>query len=131
MKFDLPPTSTEQPPLFTSLDACGVWQKALPLSSPIQAQAQLLRQLHLLNRYTLDADTRLAMLETLREAIHFVQEEGEKKFSGKPLPLAPPDQAAFDAAHGLWQALATGYLRCLEACPAAPAAPADSTSRPP
>jgi hypothetical protein len=129
MKFDLPPTSTEQPPLFTSLDACGVWQKALPLSSPIQAQAQLLRQLHLLNRYTLDADTRLAMLETLREAIHFVQEEGEKKFSGKPLPLAPPDQAAFDAAHGLWQALATGYLRCLEACPAAPAAPADSTSQ--
>ncbi|MBA3033907.1 MAG: hypothetical protein KKF85_11890 [Gammaproteobacteria bacterium] len=115
MKLDLPPTSTEKPPLFTSLEACNVWQKALPLSNPIQAQAQLLRQLHLLNRYSLSGDVRLAMLETLREAIHFVQEEGEKKFSGKPLPLAPPDQAALDAAHGLWQALAGGYARCLEA----------------
>ena len=115
MKFDLPPTSTEKPPLFTSLEACKVWQKALPLSNPIQAQAQLLRQLHLLNRYSLSGDVRLAMLEALRETVYFVQEESEKKFSGKPLPLAPPDQAALDAAHGLWQALATGYARCLEA----------------
>lgn len=126
MKFDLPPTSTEQPPLFITHEACRLWQQALPLSNPIQAQAQLLRQLHLLNRYSLPGDIRLAMLETLRESIHFVQGEVAKKYSGKPLPLTPPDQAALDAAHGLWQALITGYLRCLEAFQAGDAGVQDS-----
>jgi hypothetical protein len=118
MKLDLPRAGTDQPPLFTTLEECRTWHKALPLSNPIQAQAQLLRQLHLLNRYSLDGEIRLVMLEVLREAIYFVQGEGAKKFSGKPLPLNPPDQAALDTAHGLWQALSTGYLRCLEACQA-------------
>jgi hypothetical protein len=116
MKLDLPPTGTEQPPLFTAPDQCREWQQKLPLSNPIQAQAQLLRQLHLLNRYTLDGDARLEILEMLREPIYFVQAESAKKFFGKPLPLVPPEQAALDTAHGLWQALITGYLRCLEAC---------------
>lgn len=116
MKLDLPSTGTEQPPLFVDIEQCGEWCRALPLSNPIQAQAQLLRQLHLLNRYTLDGATRLAMLEMLREPVYFVQGESAKKFTGKPLPLAPPEQAAFDTAHGLWHALASGYLRCLDAC---------------
>lgn len=116
MKLDLPPTSTEQAPLFADLDQCRTWLKTLPLSSPVQAQSQLLRQLGLLNRYSLPNGERLALLEALREPIHFVQGEGAKKFSGKPLPLAPPEHAAFDSAHGLWQALVTGYLRCLDAC---------------
>lgn len=126
MKFDLPPTNTEQPPLFTHLDACRVWQQVLPLSNPIQAQAQLLRQLHLLNRYSLPGDSRLAMLETLRESIHFVQDESAKKYAGKPLPLTPPDQAALDAAHGLWQALVSGYLRCFADCQTGDASVQDS-----
>lgn len=116
MNLDLPSTGSEQPPQFLDLEQCQAWQKALPLSNPIQAQTQLLRQLHLLNRYTLDAGLRFAMLEILREPIHFVREENAKKFAGKPLPLAPPEQAALDTAHSLWQALATGYLRCLDAC---------------
>ncbi len=127
MKIDLPTTSADNPPIFTSREACRTWQQALPLSNPIQVQAQLLRQLHLLNRYSLPVETRLAMLETLREAVHFVQEEGEKKFTGKPLPLAPPDQAAFDAVQGLWQAFITGYLRCIESCQADQASPKAET----
>lgn len=115
MKLDLPPTGTEQPPLFVDLEQCRAWRKELPLSNPVQAQAQLLRQLHLLNRYTLAAETRLAILEELREPIHFAQTEQAKKFTGRPMPLAPPEQAAFDSVHGLWQAQALGYLRCLEA----------------
>jgi len=116
MNLDLPPTDTQQPPQFADLAQCRTWQAALPLSNPVQAQAQLLRQLHLLNRYTLTGEVRLAMLELLRESIQFVQEESAKKFSGKPLPLAPPEQAAFDTAHALWQAQGTGYWRCLETC---------------
>jgi hypothetical protein len=102
MKLDLPPTGTEQPPLFVDLEQCRAWRKELPLSNPVQAQAQLLRQLHLLNRYTLAAETRLAILEELREPIHFAQTEQAKKFTGRPMPLAPPEQAAFDSVHGLW-----------------------------
>jgi hypothetical protein len=122
MKLDLPPTSTEQPPLFTALDQCRAWLKTLPLSSPVQAQAQLMRQLGLLNRYSLEGGERLLLLEALREPIHFVQGEAAKKFSGKPLPLAPPEHAAFESAHALRQALVTGYLRCLDACLAGDAA---------
>ncbi|MEW6163702.1 MAG: hypothetical protein AB1642_01425 [Pseudomonadota bacterium] len=116
MNLDLPATGTAQPPLFVDAEQCGEWCAALQLTNPIQTQAQLLRQLHLLNCYTLAAAPRLAILELLRAPIHFVQEESAKKFTGKPLPLAAPEQAAFDTAHGLWQALALGYLRCLDAC---------------
>jgi hypothetical protein len=122
MTLDLPSTGTEQPPLFVDAEQCRAWCAALPLTNPIQAQAQLLRQMHLLNRFTLDGATRLALLELLREPIRFVQGESAKKFAGKPLPLAPPEQAAFDTAHGLWQALAAGYLRCLNAADVASAA---------
>ena len=45
MKLDLPTTGDEQPPLFVDAPQCLEWCKALPLSSPIQAQAQLLGNL--------------------------------------------------------------------------------------
>jgi hypothetical protein len=123
MNFELPPTDTGQPPLFLDARQCLAWRKELPLSNPIQAQAQLLRQLHLLNRFALAADERLAILEALREPVFFVQSECSKKFVGRPLPLAPPEQAALDSAHSVWQALATGYLHCLQVCLAGETAP--------
>jgi hypothetical protein len=116
MNFDLPPTGSDQPPAFVDVAQCRDWLAQLPVSSPVQAQVHFLRQLHLLNRHTLGGATRLTMLEMLRETICFVQTESAKKYAGKPLPLAPPEQAALDSAHSLWQALASGYLRCLEAC---------------
>jgi hypothetical protein len=116
MTFNLPPTDTDQPPLFADLTQCRAWLKTLPLSNPSQAQAQLLRQLNLLNRYQMRNDVRLEILESLREPIHFVQGEQAKKYTGKPLPLAAAEQSALDAAHALWQGLADGYLRCLNAC---------------
>lgn len=114
--LDLPATGTEQPPLFTNLTQCRAWQQALPMSSPLQAQTLLLKQLQLLSRYALAGEARLALLEALRETIYFLQTESAKKFSGKPLPLAPPEQMALAATHEVWQALATGYLHCLDAC---------------
>lgn len=121
MSFDLPPTSREQAPQFLDAAQCQDWRAKLPPTLPIQAQAQLLRQMHLLNRYTLSGETRLDILETLREPIRQVQGESAKKFAGKPLPLAPPEQAAFDSALALWQAQLTGYLRCLDAIETEPA----------
>lgn len=116
MNFELPLTDDSQAPLFVDLEQCRAWLKTLPLSNPGQAHAQLLRQIGLLNRFALAADLRFSLLEDLREALHFVQGENAKKFSGKPLPLAPPEQAALDANHTLWQALLTGYLHCLNVC---------------
>lgn len=112
--LSLPPTDSAQPPLFIDPEQCRAWLKGLPLLNPLQTQGQILEQLRLLNGVTLSGATRLQLIEMLREPIYFVQGESAKKFSGKPLPLAPPEQAALDVTHGLWQALLTGYLRCLE-----------------
>ncbi|MDP1652224.1 MAG: hypothetical protein Q8L56_05820 [Rhodocyclaceae bacterium] len=114
MKLDLPPTDSAQSPLFTDPEQCRAWLKGLPLLNPLQTQGQILEQLRLLNGLTLAGAVRLKLLETLREPIYFVQVESAKKFSGKPLPLAPIEQVAIDVTHGLWQALLMGYLRCLE-----------------
>lgn len=116
MSFALPPTDTVHAPLFTDLEQCRNWQKTLPVMNPLQTQGQLLEQLELLNGHALAGDVRLALLEALRETIHFVQDESAKKFSGRPLPLTPPEQAILNAVRGLWEALLTGYLRCLESC---------------
>ena len=116
--FDLPSTGTEHPPVFSGTDECRAWLAAVPLTNPVQAQAQLLRQLTLASRYTLTATQRIEINELLREPIAFVQEETAKKFTGKLLPLAPPEQSAFDAHDALWHALLTGYLHCIAACAA-------------
>ncbi|WIM04908.1 MAG: hypothetical protein OHM77_09375 [Candidatus Nitricoxidivorans perseverans] len=116
MALAMPPTSADQPPAFTSVGECRAWLEGTPLSNTIQAQALLLRQLNLLNRFHLPAAERLAILELLREPLISVQEESIRKFAGKPLPLTPPEQAAFDSCRTLWHALTGGYLRCLESC---------------
>jgi hypothetical protein len=114
--LELPPTDTTQVPLFTELEQCLSWVKALPVMNPLQTQVQLLKQLQLLNGYTLAGAVRLSLLEALRESIYFAQGESAKKFSGRPLPLTLSEQAVQQAVHGLWEALLTGYLRCLESC---------------
>jgi hypothetical protein len=114
MSLALTPATTAQPPLFTNLEQCRSWQQALPVMNPLQTQVQLLEQLQLLNGFTLAGDVRLAMLEALRESVFFAQGESAKKFSGKPLPLTLAEQAVQQAVHGLWEAVLTGYLRCLE-----------------
>ncbi len=114
--MSLPPTTTNQPPAFTSANECHAWLKTVPLTNAVQAQALLLRQVGLLNRYTLPARERLAILEMLERPVAHAQAEAARKFSGRPLPLAPPEQAAFDSCQALWQAMVAGYLRCLESC---------------
>jgi hypothetical protein len=116
MKFELPPMDTAHPPQFLDVAQCQQWCQALPLGNPIQVLAQLLRQLHLLNQYPLEGTLRLLLLEMLREPSYFVLTENAKKFTGKPLPLAPPEQAAWESSHALWLALVNGYLRCLDDC---------------
>ena len=38
-----------------------------------------------------------------------------RHFAARPLPFAPPEQAALDASLAVWHNLALGYLRCFAA----------------
>jgi hypothetical protein len=116
MRFELPTLSAAQPPAVTSARSCKEWLSVQPLANAIHAQAVLLRQLNLLNRYDLAAAERLKILELIRDPVAFAQGESARKFAGRPLPLAQAEQAGLDANRQLWQALAVGYLHCLSAC---------------
>lgn len=105
----------ELQPAFLTADQCHQWLAATPLGNAVQALSHLLRQLNLINRGNFQPDERLAILEVLRKPILKAQEEGAKRFLGKPLPLVPPEQAAFDSAQAVWQSLLKGYGRCIEA----------------
>ncbi|MBU0751755.1 MAG: hypothetical protein KJ787_04270 [Gammaproteobacteria bacterium] len=114
--FNLPETSTAQPPAFTTAAGCRTWLAEQPVTNAVQMQAILLRQLNQLNRYALPATERLAIMELLREPVHASQDENSRRFAGKPLPLGPTEQAAYDTCQSIWNALATGYQHCLAAC---------------
>lgn len=115
MNFELPPTGSEQSPAFVTADACQEWLGTVPMANAMQAQSIFLHQLHLLHRFTLPPTERYAILEILRGPVSTIQDEAGKKFAGKPLPLAPHEQAALESTLSVWHALALGYLRCFDA----------------
>lgn len=102
-------------PAFLTPAQCQDWLSGAPLTNPVQAQAMFLRQINLLNREDLPGADRLSILELLREPLHATQEDASRRFSGKPLPLAPAEQSAYETSHSLWRTLASGYARCTEA----------------
>jgi hypothetical protein len=108
--LELPQLTTEQPPLFTDADSCQAWISGIAATNARQAQALLLRQMNLLNRYDMAAEERYEVLERLREPIYAVHYECSIRFTARPLPLAPPEQAALDTCQALWLALEIGYL---------------------
>ena len=101
-------------PAFMTAEECRAWLSAQPLASTVQMQSQLQRQLGLLNRMPLAGSERLAILEILREQLYRTQEECQARFARRPIPLALPEQAAFDSSQATWRAFADGYIRCLE-----------------
>jgi hypothetical protein len=112
--LELPDLSADQPPAFTNAADCQKWQSEIPFTNARQAQAQLLRQINLLNRFNLPAEERLKVLEILREPTYLVHGECSVRFTSRPLPLAPPELAALETCQVLWQALEVGYLHCLK-----------------
>ena len=115
MNFELPSTGSERSPAFVNAIACQDWLVTVPLANAVQAQSMFLRQLNLLHRFDLPADDRLAILEALRGPVVDVQEDAAKKFAARPLPFAPPEQAALESTLAVWHMLAMGYLRCFDA----------------
>jgi hypothetical protein len=112
--LELPQLTLEQPPAFSSEASCQRWLASLGSTNARQTQALLLRQLNLLNRFEMPSDERFTVLELLRAPIYSVHYECSIRFTARPLPLAPPEQAALDTCQALWQALEIGYLHCLQ-----------------
>lgn len=101
---------------FSDVPSAKHWLSRQPQANPAQLQAALATEIGHLNRdSTIAPAMRLALLEFLREAVAYAQTECAKKFTGRALPLAPHEQAAFEASRTLWQLLGDGYRVCLDA----------------
>src|SRR6185503_17151638 len=74
---------------FTDSTACRRWIDQLTLTNVQHTQHVLTTQLAGLAAAQLPPLERLKILETLREAAHFVQAESAKRYAGRPLPLEP------------------------------------------
>ena len=113
--FSLPGLSPKAAPEFTDPATAKAWLEHVPLANVATAQQQLLTQLEEFNRFAAKGVTRLAVLETLREAVNFVQIEHARRFTNRALPMAEAESAAFAGTLELWEQTRLGYLRCLEA----------------
>ena len=81
------PLSTPSSSLpFTDSAGCKRWLDQLTLTNVQLTQQVLTTQLANLASAQLPPLERLKILETLREAVHFVQAESAKRYCGKPLP---------------------------------------------
>ena len=111
----LPELSPKAAPEFTDAEGCKAWLANVPLANVGTAQYQLLSQAEEFNRLPASASVRLAVMEQMREAVHFVQIEQAKRFTNRALPMAEAESSVFEDTKDLWEAMRTGYLRCLEA----------------
>src|SRR5437016_10041047 len=110
----LPELSPNAAPEFVDAASCKAWLEHVPLANVGAAQQQLLGQLVELNRFPISAANRLAVMETLREAVNFVQIEQAKRFTNRALPLAEAEAAVFRDTDALWAQMRLSYLRCLD-----------------
>jgi hypothetical protein len=111
----LPDLNPRAAPQFVDAQACKTWLAGVPLANVAVAQQDLLAELEVFNRFPTSAANRLAVLETLREPVGFVQIERAKHFTNRALPMAKAEAAAFEDTVELWEQMRVGYLRCLHA----------------
>ena len=101
-------------PAFKDPEECSKWLAQLQLTNLQPAHSQLLFQLREFNRSQIRSLDRLNTLELLRETIEYVQENYSRKLMGKPLPLSESELNVFTSIVQLWQAVSSGYLRCMQ-----------------
>ena len=70
--LQLPTVDPSARPEFTDGPGCKAWLENVPLANVAEAQRQLLLAIWELNRSGIAATPRLAALEAVREAVHFV-----------------------------------------------------------
>src|ERR1700704_215261 len=112
--MNLPDLSPKAAPEFADAASCKAWLEHVPLANVATAQYQLLSQLEEFNRFPASAAVRLAVHETMREAVNFVQIEQAKRFTNRALPMAEAEAAVFRDTDALWAQMRLSYLRCLD-----------------
>lgn len=115
LSLPLEPTDDPADPLFKDAAGCAEWLKQFQLTNLQRAHSLLLTQVRAFNRYPMPGLERLNTLELLRETIAHVQNDYGKKLVAKPLPLNESELLVFVAIVQLWQTVASGYQRCLQA----------------
>lgn len=100
---------------FSDSAGCKRWLEQLTLTNVQLSQQLLTGQLASLAAAPLPALERLKILEALKEAIHFVQGESARRYTGKPLPLEPGEATVWSHVIALWQEAIRNYQLCLNA----------------
>jgi len=111
----LPQLVPNASPEFIDAAGCKAWLEHVPLANIPAAQRQLLLQVEEFNRFPTKAVNRLAVMEALREPVHFVQMEQAKRFTNRALPMVESEVQVFEDTVDLWDQMHLGYLRCIDA----------------
>lgn len=109
------PQTPQAAAVITDAAGCKRWVAQLPLTNIQVAQGMLTEQLSALAGARLSALERVRVLEMLRQPVEFVQGEMVKRYSGKPIPLAAAEAAAWDSVVALWEQMQNSYEQCLVA----------------
>lgn len=115
LTLPLDPTDDRADPAFKDAASCHIWLAQFQLTNLQRAHGQLLTQLNELNRYPMQGLERVRTLEALRETVDHIQDEMAKKLIAKALPLSDRELMIFVVITQLWQAMVSGYQRCLQA----------------
>lgn len=113
--LNLPELDQAQPPQFTDAGSCRRWLANLLRTAPHLAHTEVATQLGLLNRFNLPPGDRLEINELLRERVASLQQELTRRYLGKALPLALPEEALWRSVLALWRSMAVSYQLCLRA----------------
>jgi hypothetical protein len=84
----LPEFSDEASPEFGNAAECKEWLESVALANVGAAQRELLGELEEFNRFPAKPAERLAVMEALREAVHFVQIEQIQVFFKRNIGIA-------------------------------------------
>ncbi|MDD2775984.1 MAG: hypothetical protein PHU06_08515 [Gallionella sp.] len=114
LTLPLEPMDDRANPAFKNVAECTKWLNQLQLTNLQLAHSQLLIQINELNHFPIRALERLSVLELLRETVAHVQADYAKKLIARPLLLSDPEYMVFVSIVHLWQAMVTGYQRCLQ-----------------
>ncbi|MGH8749330.1 MAG: hypothetical protein ACREU5_09510, partial [Burkholderiales bacterium] len=112
--LELPELVAHASPEFIDESACKGWLENVPLANVATAQRQLYEQISEFNRFPTKALVRLGVMETLREAVNFVQIEQAKRFTNRALPMVEAEARIFQETIALWDEMRIGYMRCLD-----------------
>jgi len=114
LTLPLEPTDDRANPAFKNAATCEKWLSQLQFTNLHSVHNLLRTQIDEFNRFPQSVLDRLNTLEKLRETVATVQGDYAKKLIAKKLPLSEEEFGTLTSIIGLWQAMLTGYQRCLQ-----------------